>query len=274
MVDILYLQSHLFDMFDAGTDPFNGNPPSLTQADGEAAYYYYRDQQLGLNTGPMAAPIPINLQGLVSQLNTLGLTNSGSSTEYTQTGDDVVATEVVDCGCGGEDKICGPDVTQWLVDQMNANKDHPAIKTNRENSWAMWIPGFNLGWHYGFLQDFKDLVKAGAPWDFKATEDFTSDNCPVDCPDTVTLCGSCFFYDVPGNIHYGWVGRAGRIRAWFLHNRAAAAQAGGVDDPKDTAAIDIGIDMWDGDGKLCPKVRARKANLATRDCPPCAEKHT
>ncbi|HHG84124.1 MAG TPA: hypothetical protein ENJ82_05180 [Bacteroidetes bacterium] len=266
MIDLDFLENHFNDIFETiGNDPFNGNPPGLSFADGEAAYYYYRDSQQ-LNTMPVA---PMNLQSLISQVSNL---NQGSTNTMVEN----EANQAIDCGCGGEiEKICGPDVTKWLIDEMNANKDHPAIKTNRENSWAMWIPFFNLGWHAAFLNDFKDLVKAGGVWDYKSSETFTSANCPVDCKDTVTLCGHCFFYDVPGNINYGWVGRAGRIRAWFLHNRAAAAQAGGVDDPKDTAAINIGIDLWDGTGKnLCVKVNASLAKLATRNCPTCGEKHT
>lgn len=65
---------------------------------------------------------------------------------------------------------CGPDSTQWLADQMNRNRDHPVIKTQRETQWPNWIPFFNLGWNYGALSDFRDLVKSGAPWDFKSNQ--------------------------------------------------------------------------------------------------------
>lgn len=166
---------------------------------------------------------------------------------------------------------------------MNKNKDHPAIKTNRENSWAMWIPGFNLGWHGAFLVDFRHLVGDGCIWDFKNSQDFTTDNCPVNCDDSVTLCGTCFFYDVVGNIHYGWVGRAGRIRRWFLLDQGAAAQEGGVDDPRDVAAIKIGMDLWDGNNKnLCDLVDANKEAMYPPDdwdiqfqddCELCDENH-
>jgi RHS repeat-associated protein len=172
------------------------------------------------------------------------------------------------------EKYCGPNVTTWLINQMNANKNHPVIKTSRENVWADLIPFFNIGWNYGFFTDFKNLVKAGAPWDFKASQSFKTKSCPSKgCERTVTMCGICFDYDVPGNIHYGWVGVAARIRPWFLHNRAAAAQKGGVDDPGDTVAIDIGISMWREGKALCPTLRKFRNNLrlGPKDCENCPE---
>ncbi len=172
--------------------------------------------------------------------------------------------------------LCGPEVTQWLIRQMNANKNHPVIKTNRENSWVWYIPFVNIGWLWGFFNDFKDLVKAGAPWDFKASQSFRSTTCPASCPRTVTICNMCFDYDVPGNIHYGWVGRAGGIRRWFLHNRAAAAQKGGVDDPGDSVAIDIGINIWDKGKGLCDELRSKRAQLRRGDesCVTCSDNYT
>lgn len=174
------------------------------------------------------------------------------------------------------EKYCGPDVTSWLINQMNTNKDHPVIKTSRENVWADLIPFFNIGWNIGFFTDFKNLVKAGAPWDFKASQSFKTKSCPSEgCERTVTMCGICFDYDVPGNIHYGWVGVAARIRPWFLHNRAAAAQKGGVDDPGDTVAIDIGISMWFEGKALCPSLREfqNSLRLGPKDCEKCKENY-
>ena len=55
----------------------------------------------------------------------------------------------------------------------------------------------------------------------------------------------CVNYDVPGNIHYGWVGRAATILRWLLLFAANRVQKGGVDDPKDQNAIKIGMDLWD-----------------------------
>lgn len=180
-------------------------------------------------------------------------------------------------------RLCGPDITQWLVNQLNTNKDHPVIRTAREVEWPRYVPFFNLGWTYGFLDDFRALVRAGGPWDFKSRQGrpgtgewraATGRGCPnLPCDTTVTMCGMCFNYDVPGNIHYGWVGVAAGLRPWFLHNRADAAQAGGVDDPRDTVAIDIGINMYDNGTTLCDELRLHRNDLnlsRTDNCRTCS----
>jgi len=92
---------------------------------------------------------------------------------------------------------------------------------------------------------FAKLVGNCRPWDFKCTQSFNRGSCPSRCPRTVTLCGRCVNYDVPGNIHYGWVGQAGSIRRWLLLYAADKVQKGGVDDPRDQNAIKIGMDLWD-----------------------------
>jgi hypothetical protein len=51
------------------------------------------------------------------------------------------------------------------------------------------------------------------------------------------------------------------LRPWFLHNRADAAQAGGVDDPHDAVAIDIGIAMADDGTSLCSELAGRGDSL-------------
>ena len=126
------------------------------------------------------------------------------------------------------------------------------------------------------LSKFKDLVGNGKPWDFKRIKNlFQKGRCPSNCPRTVTLCAQCVNYDVPGNIHYGWVGRAATIRRWVLLFAADLNQKGGVDDPKDQNAIKIGIDMWDGPIKrpdLCVEVlkRIKDLNQQGNDgCLPC-----
>jgi RHS repeat-associated protein len=180
-----------------------------------------------------------------------------------------------------EQKCCGPDVTNWLVNQMNTNLNHPTVTTMRDNQWALYIPIFNLGWIAAALQDFKSLVQTGGPWDFKNLPDYSSatspgngTGCPSEgCERTVTLCGMCFDYDVPGNIHYGWIGRAIGWRDWLLHFGADLAQDGGTDDPKDKAAIDIGEELMDNGGNLC-SLLIRDRNLLRQgpsDCEPCTD---
>jgi hypothetical protein len=172
---------------------------------------------------------------------------------------------------------CGPDVGPWLVQQMQANRNHPVIKNLREIRWPRYVPFFNLGWTAGFLYDFRNLVKAGGPWDFKVTESFVRGNCPTDkCAGTVTICGICFYKDVPGNIHYGYVARMASLRRWVIYAGGHSAAPGFVDDADDRAAISIGIEMAEKGTPLCVLISAKEAQLnkiATEGCTPCKTRY-
>lgn len=166
---------------------------------------------------------------------------------------------------------CGPDVTAWLRAQMSANYNHPSIVTMREHRWPRWIPVFNIGWTLAAAADFASLVGGGKIWDFKAHQgarggpwrERPGAPCPSHaCDRTVTLCGHCVDYDVPGNIHFGYIGRAAELSPWFLHRGADAAQHGQLfDDPWDAVAIDVGIDIIDAGTDLCAGVDAHLADL-------------
>lgn len=180
------------------------------------------------------------------------------------------------------EKRCGPNVTEWLINQMNVNQNHPVIRTGRENDWARWIPVFNVGWTIAAFKEFADLVGPGRPWDFKRTQSWwrfdNGRSCPTKkCDRTVTLCGHCVNYDVPGNIHYGWVGRRMEISPWALHKGAGSVQEGNNsgDDPPDTVAINIGIAMADNGKALCDEVKGKLNQLnlhRTKQCPICTQR--
>ena len=154
--------------------------------------------------------------------------------------------------------------------QMNQNMKHREIRRCRKYRLILWPR---------CLLKFRSLVGACKPWDFKCTQSFASRSCPNQCPRTVTLCGRCVNYDVPGNIHYGWVGRAASIRRWFLLYAAHMVQKGGIDDPKDQNAIKIGMDFWDIPKKMsrfCAEIRRRINSLnlqGTSGCLRCTEKY-
>ena len=154
---------------------------------------------------------------------------------------------------------------------MNRNRNH--IEIRRCRSWYKTVLWPRC------LYKFAQLVGNGRPWDFKRTQTFTKGSCPRNCPRTVTLCGRCVNYDVPGNIHYGWVGRAASIRRWLLLYAAHRVQNGGVDDPKDQNAIKIGMVFWDKPSirsRFCREVlnRINTLNLhGTAGCYSCSTKY-
>ena len=84
----------------------------------------------------------------------------------------------------------------------------------------------------------------------------------------------CFNYDVPGNIHFGWIGRAASLRSWLLHFGAGIVQPGRwTDDPKDAVAVAIGEAMWDNGAALCAELRRRRNQLnlnRTENCSACS----
>lgn len=209
-----------------------------------------------------------------------------------------VAAEWYEAICGGipgcpsfkipdGKKICGPDVTDWLVDQINKNKKD------------MWD---NHTW-FTFCDPwfFRDMAQAGGPWDFKNTVDFKvnkggGDMRPQDCDGTVTLCGLCLNKDVPGNIHYAALGATcfGVDAVWYGSEIAERGQSPGVwdimfgpggqnvDPEWDQQALAAGIVitgryMTDKVTKdaLCKQVKARadKLNKAgTAGCSTCSVK--
>lgn len=169
---------------------------------------------------------------------------------------------------------CGPDVTSWLWGQMNRNRNH--IEIQRCHGWYK-----RIAWPRCLLE-FAGLVGNCKPWDYKCTQTFHRGSCPSrSCPRTVTLCNRCVNYDVPGNIHYGWVGRAATIRRWLLLYAADRVQKGGIDDPRDQNAIRIGMDMYDDRRKwsqfqMCREVARRINSLnrqGTSGCSPCSTRY-
>ncbi len=177
-------------------------------------------------------------------------------------------------------KRCGPELTGWLIDQMNSNQNHPIIKQGREHRWPRYVPFFNIGWTSAALYDFAQLVKPGGPWDFKRNQRWwragKQRSCPTsECDCTITLCGHCMNYDVPGNIHFGWVGRRMELAPWILHTGAGIFQEGGAfsDDARDAVAIDIGIAIADKGQGLCDQVDAQLSRLnldRSAGCGQCA----
>ena len=125
----------------------------------------------------------------------------------------------------------GPDDTNWLVNQMEAN------------AAGDWANEFTFPCILHLLR-FRDLVKKDGPWDYKNSCNFNPDNNPNYDGLTVLLFGIPFYKDILGNINFGYAGTAGGINAQALHDGADRAQLGGKDDPRDALAIDIGIYLY------------------------------
>ena len=110
---------------------------------------------------------------------------------------------------------CGPEVTDWLIRQIINNGK---LKPNEAGGAGTVL----------LLNEFKFKVQSGGDWDFKASQTFKTQSCPElpTCKNTVTICGICLNYDVPGNINFGYVGIKWGIPTEFLHKGADLHRGG------------------------------------------------
>jgi outer membrane protein OmpA-like peptidoglycan-associated protein len=156
-------------------------------------------------------------------------------------------------------KFCGPDVTAWLINQMRANaKDIVTVyirHLNRRGDIRSRISAFLA---------FYNMVKTGAPWDFKTRLGEKLNNItPCRTPNcrgklfSVTLAGRCMTFEAPANIHFGYIGLHAGFSMAELLGGAGLAQMMELrgelgDDPKDTQAITKGFSLFfdDDPGKL------------------------
>ena len=142
------------------------------------------------------------------------------------------------------------DLTSWLARELRANSNSPEVnqileyntlasqvhaarkESTRLNddldlfAWALETALSGIA-----ANDWKQLVEDGARWDFK---DQIYDKLigSEDERETIMLChvSGCewFEYSVPGNIHYGYVGRAAGFSSDTLHLGAGVAE---ITDP-------------------------------------------
>ncbi|MDH5606783.1 MAG: polymorphic toxin type 44 domain-containing protein, partial [Anaerolineae bacterium] len=133
------------------------------------------------------------------------------------------------------------DLTSWLYREMYANANSAEARSIRETIdlsqkindlskgkgigiWAGGIALSKLVWSIA-ATDWISLVKDGARWDFK-------DQIYDKMKKTIMLCHQVecewFEYSVPGNIHYGYVGRASGFSSGILHGGASYAE---ITDP-------------------------------------------
>jgi RHS repeat-associated protein len=137
---------------------------------------------------------------------------------------------------------CGPDVTSWLIDEINTNANSATAKRMR----ALLRHSATAPIAYGL---WAAMVRPGGPWDHKPKlNKAKSANCPASegCKFTVTLCGKCLSSDVPSNIHYGFVGRAigfGNLALTLAPGVVQESPHWPLDDPADTEAINAGYSL-------------------------------
>ena len=132
----------------------------------------------------------------------------------------------------GEEKEkhrCGPDVTDWFVEEMNLH-----LK-------------FFSGYSAGFIVKIATFDRYAKRIAYKYLR-FKVDNCPsTSCADTVTLCDRCIQVSELGNIMFGFVGQHWLRRPKFVIAGGIAAgkksATGGIDSIPDMAGTFAGLQL-------------------------------
>lgn len=134
---------------------------------------------------------------------------------------------------------------------------------------------------------WKSLVETGAVWDFKnnvlSGSSLAAAGCPLPCPGTptVTMCGTCYEHDLPGNLFYAYIGKVCgfSLNALQLGSQFAEllpSSSGGWDPPEDTAAINLGFGLPATITRtnLCAALGSAGTSLVARSCALCSRTYS
>ena len=130
---------------------------------------------------------------------------------------------------------------------------------------------------------WKSLVQTGAVWDFKNNvlngTNLATANCSNSCPapPTVTICGTCFEHDLPGNLFYAYIGGfcGFSLNALQLGSQFAELQPNSTstwDSREDTAAIKFGfyLPATLTGSDLCTALSGAAGGVTIRPCSACS----
>ena len=90
-------------------------------------------------------------------------------------------------------KRCGPDITEEFTKALNG------VYIRIKNNWGKIFPDW-----YDPSESVQFMAENGANMDFWV-ETKDPELCPINCPNTVTLCGYCVRTNVANNIIYGFI---------------------------------------------------------------------
>jgi hypothetical protein len=178
-----------------------------------------------------------------------------------------LTTNVVSPSAARLRRLLGPSLTSYIP------SIGPVIGAGRRaEAYRLWV----------------SLVRSGAPWDHKPHLSSTYGNWSEDATHRRE-----YFFDIWSNLHYGYIGKSVGFSQWELLNGAGAAQVAdgtnppgywgrrterigdadflaAFDDPKDQAAIRVGINLWNTHGvgvaqsTILATVRRQARSLSTR----------
>jgi RHS repeat-associated protein len=147
----------------------------------------------------------------------------------------------------GHTAECGPferaDLTQWMIDELNADRDSWIIGFVRTN---LALSALNASPRHIAMAyfAFSDAVAPHHLWDFK-------DRIGQIVGENTRIADKWYTFDVPGNVAFGYLGMAAGIGKRELHCGADAVNdksplgfCSGNDPMPDRNAIEAGFDLW------------------------------
>ena len=173
------------------------------------------------------------------------------------------------------DTVSIDELVHYIYEEMMRNKDDPRTQRIKLNNdmfrssmepipFSMSPPFPDWGSFYRAMDQWKDLVGYGKPWDHKP---YILQNFGQTAYDPAS--NTSLTFDTWSNIHYGFVGRAAGFDGGTLKDGAGLAQwlndhpdasdlvkagkyaeflgggTGQYDHPEDQQAIQIGVDLWE-----------------------------
>lgn len=196
------------------------------------------------------------------------------------------------------DKKCGPNITKFFVDNLyEAMKEIDISEEVGRREFGEGASSFRAGMYFASLIRLKSHLGGGGTFDFKP-DNRVLDGCPVECPNTVTLCGLCLDDDVPGNFAFGFLAEyVGKGTKWALdysedlaqadHKRDPVNNPNPHDSPDDVASItdggELGGDMRKHPPKnkdefkdrVCASIKklAKDKSMTVHACPLCDKEY-
>jgi hypothetical protein len=131
-------------------------------------------------------------------------------------------------------------VTTWFQRQLDI------IKEYSHQRWTafIWYDPFAIKQYYNFWKTLKFIENPVL---------LVTGGCPVDCPNSVTLCGRCYNVTELGNLAYGY-GASDIVGRMLWGGILAEVRGNGFDKDADLLAALVGTQLNTGD--ICERINS------------------
>ena len=185
-----------------------------------------------------------------------------------------------------DSRVCGPDGTNWFIRELGLWMTFAWGLNRLALAWGAtayrrrpWIELFVPKRVYTKSYQYAVLAIVARQLTYAPTTTFVSAAglCPVNCNNTLTLCGGCIDRSELGNFLYGVLARYLQM-TWLQTWLGGIAGNRGRRTASDAAAVELGFDFINlgntNSNRLCAFLAANlinwtKMQLDGHGCPPC-----